>query len=131
MKNRRTALGAAALWILIAAAPVAAHHSRVMFDEEKTITIEGVMTNMAWANPHSLFFVSARPAGQPDAPVSNWSVEGPRVRELNLMGWERDDIQAGDNVRITGHPRKDGRQQILLIEIRDEKGHHFVEKREE
>ena len=52
------------------------------------------------------------------------------MRELALMGWERDDIQEGDKVRIIGHPRKDGRQQILLIEIRDEKGHHFVEKRE-
>ncbi len=131
MRNRKAAMGAAALWILIPATPVPAHHSRVVFDEEKTITIEGVMTNVAWANPHSLFFVSARPADQPDAPVTRWSVEGPRVRELTLMGWERDDIQEGDKVRIIGHPRKDGRQQILLIEIRDEKGHHFVEKREE
>ena len=62
MRNRKAAMGAAALWILIPATPVPAHHSRVVFDEEKTITIEGVMTNVAWANPHSLFFVSARPA---------------------------------------------------------------------
>ena len=129
-RNRGMALGMAALGILLVAlaSPTLAHHSRTMFASDKTITLEGTMTEVAWANPHSLFFLNAKPTDQPDAAVANWSVEGPRPRELNEMGWERDTIKVGDRVRITGNPRKDGKPQILFIEISDEKGHHFVEK---
>jgi len=129
-RNRGMALGAAMLGILLVAlaTPILAHHSRTMFASDKTITLEGTMTEVAWANPHSLFFLKAKPTDQPDAAVTNWSVEGPRPRELNEMGWERDTIKVGDKVRITGHPRKDGKPQILFIEISDDKGHHFVEK---
>lgn len=129
-RNRGMAVGVAALGILLVAlaTPILAHHSRAMFAEDKTITLEGTMKEVAWANPHSLFFVDAKPVDQPDAPIANWSVEGPRPRELNAMGWERDDIQAGDKVRITGHPRRDGKRQILFIEISDDQGHHFAEK---
>ena len=123
-------VAALAALVIALAAPVLAHHSRSMFADDKTISLEGTMTEVAWANPHSLFFVEARPTDQPDAPMMNWSVEGPRPRELNAMGWERDDIKAGAKVRITGHPRRDGKRQILLIEISDDQGHHFAEKPE-
>jgi len=132
-RNRGMAVGVAALGVLLVAlaTPVRAHHSRAMFAGDKTITLEGTMTEIAWANPHSLFFVNAKPLDQPSAPASSWSVEGPRPRELTNMGWERDTIKVGDKVRITGHPRKDGKSQILFIELSDDKGHHFVEKAEE
>jgi hypothetical protein len=110
--------------------PILAHHSRAMFAEDKTITLEGTMKEVAWANPHSLFFLDAKPVDQPNAPVTNWSVEGPRPRELTEMGWQRETIKVGDKVRITGHPRRDGKPQILFIELSDEKGNHFVEKQD-
>ena len=126
MWNRRAALGVILLVAL--ATPILAHHSRTMFADDKTITLEGTMKEVAFANPHSLFFLDAKPLDQPNAPVTNWSVEGPRPRTLTEMGWQPDTIKPGDKVRITGHPRKDGKPQILFIEISDEKGHHFVEK---
>jgi hypothetical protein len=129
-RNRRKTVGAALLGLLVVAlaTPFWAHHSRTMFADDKTITLEGTMTDLAFANPHSLFFLDAKPADQPNAPVSNWSVEGPRPRTLTDMGWQPDTIKPGDKVRITGHPRRDGKPQILFIEIKDEKGHHFVEE---
>lgn len=129
-RNRGTALGvvAAGLLLVALATPIRAHHSRTMFAEDKTITLEGTMTELAFSNPHSLFFLDAKPVDQANAPVANWSVEGPRPRTLTEMGWQSDTIKPGDKVRITGHPRRDGKPQILFIEIKDDKGHHFVEK---
>jgi hypothetical protein len=126
------AVGVAALGVLLVAlaTPILAHHSTTMFVSDKTITLEGTMTEVAFGNPHSLFFLDARPVEKSNEPVKNWSVEAPSPRRLIGMGWQRDTIKAGDKVRITGYARKDGKPQILFIEISDDKGHHFSEKRE-
>ena len=124
-------IGMAVLGVLLAAhaTPILAHHSTTMFVQDKTITLEGTMTEVAWANPHSLFFLDAKPIDQPNAAVKNWSVEAPNPRRLTAVGWQQDTIQPGDKVRITGYARKDGKPQILFIEIRDEKDHHFFAPR--
>lgn len=131
-RNRGIALGAAVLGFLMIAAttPILAHHSTTMFVNDQTITLEGTMTEVAMGNPHSLFFLDAKPSDKPGDPVQNWSVEAPNPRRLNGMGWQRDTIKPGDKVKITGYARKDGKPQILFIEISDDKGHHFTEKRE-
>jgi len=131
-RNRETAVGAAVLGVLLVAlaTPVPAHHSTTMFVNDKTITLEGTLTEVAFANPHSIFFLDAKPVENPDEPMKNWSVEAPSPRRLVGMGWQRDTINAGDKVRITGYARRDGKPQILFIEISTDKGIHFSEKRE-
>ncbi len=84
---------------------------------------------MAVSYPHSVFFLDAKPVDQPDAPIQNWSVETPNPRGMARMGWQRDTVKAGDKVRVTGYARRDGRAQLLFIELTsvDDKGHHFVD----
>ena len=130
MKRNRVAIAGVGLLALVLATPIVAHHSTTMFVSDKTITLEGTMTEVAWGNPHSLFFLDAKPVEQPNVPMKNWSVEAPSPRRLTTLGWQRDTIKAGDKVRITGFARKDGKPQILFIEISDDKGHHFAEKRD-
>jgi len=131
--NRYTVFGAAMSGIVLVflAAPVLSHHSTAMFIRNNPITIEGTLTEVAWANPHSLFFVDAKPMDQPNAAVRNWSVESPSSRQLTAMGWERDTIKVGSKVKVKGFWRKDQRPQILFIEITDENGHHFTMQRAE
>ena len=47
------ALGALA----ITAVPGLAHHSATMFDDKKTITVEGVVKKFEYTNPHSWLWV--------------------------------------------------------------------------
>ena len=131
-RNRMATVGVAAAGLLLLAlvTPIVAHHSTTMFVSDKTTTLEGTMTEVAWGNPHSLFFLDAKPIDQPNAAVQNWSVGAPSPSRLTRMGWQRDTIKAGDKVRITGFARKDGKPQILFIEVTDEKGHRFAEKRD-
>lgn len=132
-RNRGVAVGVAALGVLLVAlaTPILAHHSTTMFTNDATITLEGTLTEVAFANPHSLFFLDAKSVENPDEAMKNWSVEAPSPRRLTGMGWQRDTIKAGDKVRITGYARKDGKPQILFIEISTDKGHHFSQKRED
>lgn len=97
-----------------------------MFVRDNPITIEGTLTEVAMANPHSLFFVDAKPMDQPDAVVRSWSVEAPNSRRLEAMGWQKDTIKPGSKVKVKGFWRKDYRPQILFIEITDDNGHHFT-----
>ncbi len=132
-RNRETAVGVAVLGFLLVAlaTPALAHHSTTMFVNDKTITLEGTLTEVAFANPHSIFFLDAKSVENPNEPPKNWSVEAPSPRRLVGMGWQRDTINAGDKVRITGYARKDGKPQILFIEISTDKGIHFSQKRKD
>ena len=62
-RNRMATVGVAAAGLLLLAlvTPIVAHHSTTMFVSDKTTTLEGTMTEVAWGNPHSLFFVDAKP----------------------------------------------------------------------
>ena len=121
-RNRVAALG-----VLLAAlaVPLWAHHSTTMFVMDKQTILEGTITEVAWGNPHSVLFIDAKPTDQPSATMKNWSIEAPSPRRLSTMGWNKETVKAGDKVKITGFARKDGKTQILFIELTDDKGHRF------
>jgi hypothetical protein len=52
---RRLSLAAAGVSLsLVAASPVAAHHSfAAEFDAKAPVTLKGIVTQMDWVNPHS------------------------------------------------------------------------------
>ena len=115
-----------AILLMVAVCPVFAHHSNAMFDMTKQIVLEGTVTEVDWANPHSLVFLDAAQSDKPELPVKNWSIQLMSPSALGTIGWERDSIKAGDKVKVTGFARKDGRAQILFFELTDQKGHHFI-----
>ena len=52
--------------LLLTALPAATHHSRSMFDRERSITIQGVVAQYEWANPHVyLHLESQSDSGEP------------------------------------------------------------------
>ena len=59
MKSIRLLPIAAAALSLIAL-PAAAHHSQAIYDTDKVITIEGVVTDYRWTNPHTYLYVETQ-----------------------------------------------------------------------
>ena len=114
--------------LLCVSAPIYGHHSSAMFDPRKTITIEGTVTEMAWANPHSVFFFDAKETGVKNSTMKNWSIVAPRPVALESIGWKRNTIKVGDKITVTGNPRRDGKPQFLLKEMIDASGKHFSTK---
>ena len=71
MRPGLAALAAASL--LLAAAPVAAHHSfSAEFDADKRVEQTGLVTKIEWLNPHVWFFIDV--TGD-DGTVTNWGWE--------------------------------------------------------
>jgi hypothetical protein len=83
-----------------------AHHAfGKEFDEKKTVTLEGVVTRVAWENPHVHFYVDVK---QADGTVVNWTCETRGPNGLEHQGWKRDSMKAGDKVVVKGYLARDG-----------------------
>ena len=64
MSHSVSRAGAAALLAaLVSAASLSAHHSfGVAFDATKTVTLTGVITKIAWTNPHTHVWLDVKDA---------------------------------------------------------------------
>jgi len=104
----RNAFGAALLAgaaIAVAAVPVIAHHSGAMFEDKKTITVEGTVKEFQYTNPHSWLLVDVKNA---DGSVTTWGFEAEGPTTLQRAGIKPSEFRAGTKVTMTGRPMKDG-----------------------
>jgi len=98
------ALGGAAL---LSFGPAAfAHHSTAEFDYSKTISVEGVVKEVQWTNPHSYLQILSRGA---DGAIVQWGVEIGAPAINVRLGWRKDSVKIGDKVTLTMSPARDGR----------------------
>ncbi|MGE0444285.1 MAG: DUF6152 family protein [Vicinamibacterales bacterium] len=86
--------------------PVVAHHSGAMFDDNKEVTVTGVVKEFQYTNPHSWLLIDVK--GQ-DGKVVTWGFEAEGPSTLLRAGIRKSDFAVGTQVTITGHPMKDGR----------------------
>ena len=99
--------------VVLARAPITAHHSPVMFDMTKTQTIEGTVVEFAWTNPHSSIQVDVQtPNG-----VERWGVEMGSPNSMVKAGWKSNIIKAGDKVTVAVHPLKSGEHGGIFMSI--------------
>ena len=90
--------------LLIAAVlftPIAAHHAfSPVYDDKRTVTVSGVVTQFRFVNPHALMYLDVTD----DKQVAKWTVEFAGRLNLSENGWTEDTIKAGERVTVTGNP---------------------------
>jgi hypothetical protein len=96
-----------------------AHHSAAMFEEHKTVTIEGSVSRYEWSNPHVYIYVMQTVRG---APPVEWEVEGSPPSILRRLGWSQDTLHVGDAVQISGKPARVKRGDTTLFDRKAELG---------
>jgi DNA/RNA endonuclease YhcR with UshA esterase domain len=97
---RRASLAAITALLLVAAAPLTAHHSiSAEFDTTKPITFTGTIKQVDWMNPHIYTHVEVKGA---DGTVTVYKVEGGPPNSLYRQGWRKDSLKAGDVVTVNG-----------------------------
>jgi hypothetical protein len=101
-------LGALALL----AARAQAHHSAAMFDEKKTVTVEGEVKEFQFTNPHSWLIVNVK---EKDGKVVTWGFEAEGPSTLARAGIRPSDFKAGTRLTITGNPMKDGTRAAIWL----------------
>lgn len=102
--------------LLVAALPAAGHHSNSSYDTSDSRELQGTLEHATVGNPHSRFEVSVPGEGG----TVLWTVEtGGKAYVLRAIGGQlRDQFAAGQKVRVSVHPRRDGTPNGLLVQMR-------------
>jgi hypothetical protein len=98
--------------VALGAGEAVAHHSPVMFDQTKQVTLTGTVREFQWTNPHSYIqLLVTNDQGQEE----EWSLEMGASVYLYNLGWRPSSVKPGDTLTVTFAPlRKGGTGGLLL-----------------
>ena len=86
--------------------PSIAHHgTNTEYDSEHPMTVVGVVTEFAFANPHVQIYFDVTDA---KGNVVHWGVESASPGRLVRVGWNRNIIKPGDKLTLTFEPARSG-----------------------
>src|SRR5437868_6956925 len=91
----------------LAAMPAIAHHSfGAEYDANKPVQVKGVVSKVAWVNPHAYIYVEAKDAS---GKSSVYAFETSSPNALLRRGWKRSSLTTGEQVVVDGYLAKDPR----------------------
>jgi hypothetical protein len=97
-----------------------AHHSYVAeFDGNDPATIEGVVKEVWFKNPHIRYYVTVI---DEDGEAVVYDTRGLSPVKLVRQGWTKKTIQVGDRVKIYGHLGHTNKRIMSIIDITLEDG---------
>ena len=109
------ALSLAGIAACLFAAPALAHHSFAMFDQEKTIELQGTVKEFQWTNPHSWLIVDVTDA---TGKVAEWGLELGSPAGLARRGWKPKTLVPGDKVTFKAHPYRTGEPGGQFVDVK-------------
>jgi len=96
-------------------APALAHHGfDTEYDAKKKVKLTGVVTQVAWTNPHMRVYIDVT---GPDGKVTNWNLELTSPNRIRRQGWGPNDLLPGEKVIFEGYGGKvvESRGSLLSI----------------
>ncbi|MCH8302940.1 MAG: hypothetical protein IH912_09320 [Proteobacteria bacterium] len=92
-----------------------AHHSYVAeFDADNPITIEGVVKEVWFKNPHVRYYVTVT---SEDGEEVLWDTRGLSPVKLVRQGWTRKTIKVGDRIKMHGHAGRTNKTIMSILDI--------------
>lgn len=94
---------------------VSAHHSSAAYDaDDKQLTVNGVVTEYRWKNPHVFVVWETKDTS---GKIVQWLGELASVNTMISEGMKRDTLKPGDAIVVTAIPAKDGNPQGLIKKV--------------
>ena len=111
MNRRVTALAVGMLLPLMQSSH--AHHSfAAEFTADDPTTIEGVVTEIWFRNPHARYYIDVT---MENGKVEQWDTRAGSPSLMTRRGWTRNSIKVGDHVVLYGHRANDPTRKLLSI----------------
>ncbi|HTK34733.1 MAG TPA: DUF6152 family protein [Caulobacteraceae bacterium] len=108
---------------LAAAAPALAHHSiAAVYDRDKSVEMQGVLSKVSLQNPHSVFELTV---AEGSGKTTVWMLESRGVQGMTRIGLEAHAVAVGDRVTVKGAPARHGEHQLWLSSLKTASGKLF------
>ena len=102
------------LGAVLGTTPTYAHHSFAATFTTETITVEGYVEEMKFANPHvTVWFDVSDENGE----VTRWVTVGGAANGMRRQGWDRNTLVKGDYIRVTGSSSRNGSPMVSTGEL--------------
>lgn len=97
------------------ALPALAHHSiAVHYDQTTSVTVDGVVTQYLWRNPHVFIYVEVTDEA---GGIQNWVLQWQNTQVLRKRGFDADSIQPGDRLTVSGSPERHEPQRLWITDV--------------
>ena len=106
-------------WLLSVAVSHTHHSFYAYFDFRGRVTVEGVITAVRMAHPHSRITMEVENS---QGELEIWQIETGSGRNLALNGWTEEAVPVGLKVTAMGFPSHSGRPIMELIKFTFEDG---------
>lgn len=101
------------LAVILCGATAYAHHSVVaLYDQSKTVKVEGRLLSLSFRSPHSVVIIESKDA---QGKVQRWEVAWNAASSLAAQGITRESFKPGDQVVVTGNPGRQPDAHILRM----------------
>jgi hypothetical protein len=95
--------------VLLAAAPIQAHHGSTGFDQNKPVHLIGKVSLLEWTNPHVVIHLEVAGA---DGKVAAWLVNTLPPNAAKRLGFSKDSFAAGTEISVEGYQATDGSNHV-------------------
>ena len=112
--------------VLLGSIPAAAHHSLSIYDRGKSRTVEGVVKEFRFTNPHARIILTVASA---DGATKDWDFEGGGVNRLTERGIFVNTIRSGDKISVSYNPMRNGSARGLFVAFTTADGKTYVTRR--
>ena len=99
------ALTVSGLALFLSGTSALAHHSHYMYDTEQEVSLQGIVKEFKWTNPHVWIHVVVTDDNGHDV---EWALEGSTPSGLARNGWRPKSITPGEQITVTFYPLKNG-----------------------
>ena len=107
MKAKVFTTAFAVIALIGTALPLLAHHSfSAEFDNNKKVSLTGVITNVKWQNPHVYFYIDVK--DEKTGKVTNYACEMGSPNAISSNGLVRSFLKVGMVASLNGSMAKDG-----------------------
>jgi hypothetical protein len=96
-------------------ATASAHHAfSPVYDGKRTITVDGVVTQFRFVNPHAMMLMEVK---DKTGKAVTWNVEFAGRLNLEEAGWNAQTIKPGERVKVTGNPAWKSDQRMAFVKL--------------
>ena len=97
--------------VVSVAVTLAAHHSHANYDISKWLVLEGTVKQVIMIAPHSLVYLDVK---DEKGETITWALEATNPIGIMGNGVKREDVRAGDTIKVRCHVLRDGAKGCLL-----------------